>query len=262
MPLKSFYIVFRLMVFFGIFLMGSTSMKGQFFNKEIKAKILVEKNSEFYTFIATAENVTPSNYNLSYDYMIFTQDENGDTEKANRVERFYSKANQKEILTNLTVNFNLEGKTILVLIIYDVDGKPIGRDRIVLEEGGKSDIPITPEEELFTNAGDQARPQDGFVLQGFVLEKTITKAGRDFYRYFYSEFYNRQIITTKNILIKEVPGRGRNTRISVTVDDQLVWRFFAQPRKEFLKSMASTSLNRVLGQLQRLEQQNEQFTRY
>jgi len=79
---------------------------------------------------------------------------------------------------------------------------------------------------------------------------------------FYSEYYNNQIQSPVNILIKEVPGRRRNTLISVEVDGNLVWQFFAQPRKEFLTNMVRISLQRVLSFLNRLEKQNEQFIRY
>ena len=79
---------------------------------------------------------------------------------------------------------------------------------------------------------------------------------------FYSDYYNRQIHSPKNIVIKEVPGRRRNTLITVEVDGTLVWQFFAQPRKEFLSNMVGVSLQRVLSYLNRLEQQNEQFLRY
>jgi hypothetical protein len=109
---------------------------------------------------------------------------------------------------------------------------------------------------------DQAKPQDGFVLNGFVIENTITKAGRDFYKYFYAEYFNKGILTTKNIIIEEVPARSRFTRISVKVEDQLVWQFFSQPKKEFLKEMAQTALARSIIRLQQLEKQNDELIQY
>ena len=53
----------------------------QFYNKEVKAEVLVEKNSEFTTFKATAENLTPSDYSLQYDFMVFKTDANNNTTK-------------------------------------------------------------------------------------------------------------------------------------------------------------------------------------
>ena len=63
------------------FLMPSLA-QAQYYNKEVKAEILVEKTSEFYTFIASAENITPSDYSLRYDFMVFRRDENGNIAKS------------------------------------------------------------------------------------------------------------------------------------------------------------------------------------
>lgn len=252
----------QLFISMTVLLLVSNVACGQYFNKEIKAKIYVERNSEFYTFQATAENVTPSDYNLSYEYAIFNTDENGEVTKSNRVERFFLRANEKVILTQLTVNYSLERKATVLLVLYDADGKVLGRDRIVLEEGGKTEIEASGLLDLQAPSEDQAKPQDGFVLGGFIFKKLITQAGRNFHRFFANDFYNRKISTTKNIKIEEVPGRGRNTRVSIEVDGQLVWQFFAQPRKEFLKEQADIAMARVVRRLQQLEQQKEQLTRY
>ncbi len=54
----------------------------------------------------------------------------------------------------------------------------------------------------------------------------------------------------------------RSSKISVKVDNQLVWQFFAQPRKDFLKKMASTALYRSIAKLQQIEKQKDNFIHY
>lgn len=248
--------------FFIVFFIGISAIcHGQLFNKDIQAKILIERNSEFYTFHAAARNKTSTDINLKYDYSVFRTNKDGNVVKNNQTDLFFLKGDEKKILSTLTVNYNVEDKIILLLLVYDKDNKPIGKDRIVLEQGGKTVIDInrnTPK----TTSQDEAVAQDGYSIDGLVIQKTLTKSGRDFFRMFYSEYYNRQIRSPKNILIKEVPGRRRNTLITVEVDGKLVWQFFAQPRKEFLTNMVRISLQRVLSFLNRLEKQNEQFIRY
>lgn len=254
--------IFKKTVFFIVFLIASNTISyGQFFNKEIQAKILIERNSEFYTFHAAVRNTTSTDFNLKYDYSVFRTDADGNVVKSNQSDLFFLKGDEKKILSTLTVNYSVDDKIILVLLVYDKDDKPIGKDRIVLEEGGKTVIDLnrnTPK----AASGDEAIAQDGYRAEGLVLQKTLTKSGRDFFRMFYSEYYNTQIQSPVNILIKEVPGRRRNTLISVEVDGKLVWQFFAQPRKEFLANMVRISLQRVLSFLNRLEKQKEQFIRY
>jgi hypothetical protein len=46
------------------------------------------------------------------------------------------------------------------------------------------------------------------------------------------------------------------------VDNQLVWQFFAQPSKDFLKKMASAALSRAIAQLQQIEKQKDNFIHY
>ncbi|CAM3446814.1 CsgE family curli-type amyloid fiber assembly protein [Aequorivita lipolytica] len=242
------------------------SANAQFYNKEFVGKIYVKQDSEFFTFTATAENLTPTDVNLKYDFIVYKTDANNNVSKSNQSNLFFLKGNDKIALSNAIINYNEEGKIILVLILYDDDGKPVGQDRIELNsQGGNQEFvneEMTNQQQEAENS-DQAAPQDGVILDGLVLEKTITKAGRDFYKYFYSEYYNRQIRTKKNILIEEVPGRFRNTRISVKIDDQLLWQFFSQPKKSFLQEMATTALDRSISYLQQLQKQKANtLTRY
>ena len=235
----------------------------QFYNKEIVAKIKVEDKGEFIDFSATAENVTPAGRNLRYEFTLFKKDESGNVTKSSQGNRFYLEPNQKVILSSTQVNRGDEGTIIILLMIYDQEDKPVGKDRLEFKITEESIEEIKEQEkQVIKLPRDQAKPQDGVVVNGLVIENTITKAGRDFYRYFYSEFYNREIVSPQNIEIEEVPGRGRMTRISVSVGDQLVMRFFAQPKKEYLKQMANVTLARVLAQIQRLEQQANNFKHY
>ena len=251
-----------------------TESHAQFVNEEIVAKIQIERNSEFYTFTSTAENLTPFIHSLRYEFLAFKTDENNNTEKNEQIDRIVLEANTKKLLSTVTIYNNIEGKIILNLTIYNLEDKVVGRDRVVLqydkelksleiEEVEKPKV-INSISELAKIAGspDEAPPQDGYIRYGFIVENTLTKAGRDFYRYFYSEFSLKGIKTDKNILIEEVPGRTRSTKVSVEVEGQLVWQFYAQPRKEFLKQMAETALDRVIRRLQQLEKQKNDLIRY
>lgn len=241
------------------------SVNAQFYNKQYVAKILVKKDSEFFTFTATAENLTPTDLNLKYDFSVYNTDDDGNISRSNQSDLFFIKGNEIKTLSSAIVNYNATGKVTLVLVLYSIDGKPVGQDRLELSsKNGHQELIIdekSKQEEPLNQ--DQAAPQDGFILDGLVVENTLTKAGRDFYKYFYSEYYNRGIKTIKNIVIEEVPGRMRSTRISVKIDDQILWQFFSQPKKSFLQSMASTALNRCIAYLQQLQKQKENsLTRY
>lgn len=256
MNIKNVHTVLILLLLF-----FSTQLSAQFFNKEVAAIIKVDKTSEFYEFTAIAENKTPSDVSLRYEFMVFKSDENNNTAKSSQGDRFVLGASEQKLLSSLTINYSVEGKIILVLLIYDQDDNPIGKDRIELSEGGKTDLGLaTPPPQ--PPSQDQAAPQDGVYATGLIIENTITKVGRDFYRMYSQDYLNRGIKTNKNILIEEMPGRGRNTRITVKLDGQLIWQFFAQPTKKFLVQMQEVAMARTIRQLQNLEQQQNNFIRY
>ncbi len=244
-----------------LILITSTSFS-QLYNKEVVAKITIEDKSEFFTFTATAENLTPSDRNLRYQFYAYKTDENNNISKSGQENRFYLKANELQVLATTTLNSNFDSKIVLLLVIYD-DEKPIGQDRIEANTLDELKILIEERAKIEINSLDQTNAQDGFTINGLVIEKTLTKPGRDFYKYFGLKHYNRKIKTGKNILVEEVPGfRARTTVISVKVDGQLVWRFFSRPTRKFLEEMAETAINRVITYLQRLEQNAENSQRY
>lgn len=237
----------------------------QLYNTEIVADIQIERNSEFYTFTGTAENLTSAVTSLRYEFMVFKTDANNNRQNNVQENRFVMEANEKKLLSTLTINNNVTGKIILVLTIYDLEDKPIGQDRVVLSYDnalGTLELDDEKKKSPVIISLDQAAPQDGFSARGLIIKNTITKAGRDFHKYFYAEYLNKQIKTDKNIYIDEVPGRGRNTRITVKVEDRLVWQFFSQPRKTFLKQMATSAIARSIQRLQQLNKQKAELIRY
>lgn len=259
-------------VVFLIVIMNVSAQK--YFNNEVKAVIKIDKTSEFVTFSATAENLTLSDLSLRYEFSVYKTDSNGNTVSSKQDNRFFLNANNKIVLASVNINTNSKGKIIILLLVYPINKDKtqgaIGKDRIVITSSENEpglDIKLSQEREKEIeekkNSQDQdTSAKDGVYIEGLIIQKTLTKSGRDFYRYFYSEYYNRNIKTTKNILIEEVPGQRRSTRISVKVDGQLVWQFFARPKKEFLKEMALTSLQRSLRYLQQLQQQKKSLKHY
>ena len=250
--------------------MFSLSLSGecQILNSEISAEILVEENSEFFELRAMAENLTLADRSLQYEFSTFRKDANGNTSKTSQDGRFTLASNEKKELAITSINALEEDRIIVVLIIYDLEKKPLGQDRIVFNEDPEKDnktasvVQREPEVLAPNISEDMAKPQDGFVLEGLVIENTLTKIGRDFYTLFYSKYYLSGIKTPKNIIIEEVPGLGRNTRITVKVEDQLVWQFFSNPSRDYLLRQADIAFNRTLAQLKDLQNTQESITRY
>jgi hypothetical protein len=246
-----------------IFSLYSFSSYSQLYNKEVVADIKVEDKGEFLTFSATAENITATDFNLRYEFFLIKKDPNNNSSRTSQGNRFFLEAFKKEILSSTTVNKSEEGTVIVLLLIYDEDDKPIGKDRIELVNDLESIQEIIAEErQVAPISNEEAKPQDGFEINGLVIKNTITKVGRDFFRYFYSEYYNKEIVSPKNIEIDEIPGRGRVTKITVKIGQQVLLSFFARPNKEYLKQMAAVSIQRTIAYIQQLEKQGNNFKYY
>lgn len=244
------------------------NLTAQYLNKEIAAKILIEESSEFYTLKATVENITLADRSLQFEFISFRKDIEENTIKDVDEARFVLLANEKKILAEKTINASEQARVIFVLVIYDKDRKPLGQDRVVFNDTPednqqKATVNGTALEKPVTvSNNDMAAPQDGFFMEGLVIENSLTKIGRDFYTLFYSKYYLSGLKSAKNIVIDEIPGRGRNTRITIKVDDQLVWQFFSNPRREFLQEQADITFRRVLAKLQEMQKTQESITRY
>tara|TARA_Y100000815_G_scaffold274771_1_gene309962 strand:+ start:7038 stop:7829 length:792 start_codon:yes stop_codon:yes gene_type:complete len=254
---------------FFLWLLAMTSYS-QLLNKEIKAEIRINDSGEFIEFTALAENLTLADRSLQYEFSTFTKDENGNTTKNSQDNRFVLEGQNIKELSKVTVN-KVEGKRmIILLIINDIDGKPLGQDRIVLnDDSGDDDNTIVIKKNTDEQPGtgqynnqDMAKPQDGYFMEGLVVENSITKMGRDFYTLFYSKYYLSGLKSGKDIIIEEQPARGRVTRISVKVENQLVWQFFSNPSRDYLKQQAEVSFNKVLARLQQISKTQESITRY
>ena len=250
-------------VFALVFAFYSITGFSQFYNKEVVADIKVEDKGEFLTFSATAENITATDYNLRYEFFLIKKDPNNNSSRTSQGNRFFLEAFKKEILSSTTVNKSEEGTITVLLLIYDEEDKPIGKDRIELVNDLESIREVIDEERVSAPVSkEEAKPQDGFQINGLVIENTITTVGRDFFRFFYSEFYNKEIVSPKNIEIDEIPGRGRVTKISVKIGQQVLISFFSRPNKDYLKQMAAVSIQRTIAYIQQLEKKGNNFKYY
>lgn len=247
-----------------VLLILSQTVSGQFFNKEVEAILQVTSADGLFTLYAVAENKTTLDQGFTYDFSIFRKNEDGESYKTQKKKDAFIKGNSRLLLSKFTVAEYGYDDVIIVLLLYNIQEKPIGKARLVLKklDNGTYEAQVNGENEETLRGRDLGRKDRGLGLTGFVLRKTITKVGLDFYRLFYATYYNSQIKTNKNIKIIEVPGQNRVTRITVSVEGQTVWEFFAQPKKSFLKQMSEIAFQRSIRMIQILEQQDEQLIKF
>ncbi|MBJ6369588.1 CsgE family curli-type amyloid fiber assembly protein [Snuella sedimenti] len=219
-------------------------------NKEIVAKIKFENVDDFINIKGTATNTLDVIKSLRYImHVIKTNKKTSNISKSTQEGRFTLLASESKELSSATINQNEKDKVTIILLIYDDEDVLLGKDRLVLLN---NDSPPTKVQ----------MPNDGIEILGIVTEDTKTKAGRDFYEFFYSMYNLNQIKGSKIVNISERLSLGRNTIIQISIDNSVVDEFFVKPNQEYLEQKAKLSIRKVFKYFQDIKKQKKYITQY
>lgn len=231
---------------------------GQIYNSEVEAKINLSSNDGFLEIIGTAKNKTEVNQSLRYELSTIKSSGSGNSSKNAQNGRFTLEPNEVKELSRTSVNTEEGSNIIILLLVYDLDDNLIGKDRFVIDEGKEGQ----KEEDIKGYNQSNEQSEDGIVLRGIVTDETKTKAGKDFFRYFYSAYSTNNVNADKIVTVNEEFGMGRSTRIEVRVENELVFQFFAQTKDDYLRSMSNVALGRVVRYLQQQEKNTASIFKY
>ena len=87
-----------------------------------------------------------------------------------------------------------------------------------------------------------AADPDFLEIDGLVIDRVLTKPGRDFYELFYRDWDAPFGARGYSILVEETPFRGRQTIIKVSVDEQLIYQQILQTRYDVLEEMVQQAV--------------------
>lgn len=97
---------------------------------------------------------------------------------------------------------------------------------------------------LRADSVQRARVQPGMeaYAEGFVLDQTLTKPGRDFYELFYSAFQSSTGFRDYTIVLSERPIRGTSSLISMNVNDTELLEIPLPTRSEQLEEAVTAAV--------------------
>lgn len=239
----------------------------QIYNTEVEAKINVEESNDMLQVTGTAFNKTEIDQSVRYVLSVIRSNpENSNTSKNDQSGRIVLQPAEQKSLSSTTININTEDRVILLLLIYNIEDKIIGQDRIVINDNiSKEEIKqqLQKKVEQTVYSDDlKTTSEDGLTLRGIVTEDTKTKPGRDFYAMFYSEYNLNNINGSKIVSVKEILALGNNTKIEIFVGDDKVVEFFLRPQNDFIKAMSDASIRRVAQHFERLKREANSIKRY
>lgn len=237
-------LIINITVFLFVFaLQAQTQVQQSFYNREISGQLYLEQKGDNVTIQGVASNLTDVSASIRYELAVFKKDSLNNTVKDKQDGRGVLNAKTKAILSTISVNINNPSKITIMLLIYDLDDKLVGKDVKVLKENT-----VQLEKEKIT-------ARDGVELRGIVIEKTRTKPARDFYDYFYGEYHKYKINGKSIVTVEEEFGQGRNSQIKILVGREVVYRFFVVPKKKYMKQMGDNAIRSVFQKFLQIEEQ-------
>lgn len=222
----------------------------QITNTIVKAKIEIEEIEGNIKITGTAENLSDIVQSLSYQLSVIKNNNVLGNQSNNTQEGFFTlNTSENKNLSTAQVNVRSGDEIIILLLFYNEDKELIGKDRVVLGDEKKKDEIIV-------------LPSDGFELIGIITDDTKTKVGKDFYDLYYYLYDEYKINARKIVTLNEEFSFARNTKIIISIDNEVVYEFLAKPDEEYLNEMAQQSIYATYLYLKNLEKQSKYFTQY
>lgn len=235
-----------LFVFLGLI---NFSMKAQTSGVEVKAKIVLEEVEGNIKITGTAENLTDIIQSMTYKLSVIKKNIKTENRSSNAQEGVFTlEANENKNLSTTQINKSNEDEIIILLLFYDENNQIISKDRVVIGDEKKKDK---------VNILD-----DGFEMAGIVTDETKTKMGKDFYDSFYYLYRDYNLNAKQIVKVNEELSFGRNTKIIIMVENEVIFEFLARPDEEFLTAMAKSALYETYQYLKKIENEKKYITQY
>lgn len=170
--------------------------------------------------------------NLSYNLVGLKKSASGNYSSNRQSGEFSLKPQENKDVSELRLSIESDEEIKVYLFIKHED-KVVSKDSVLIFPHGEK---VKKKEEV--NEGE-------FVITGIVIDDVITKMGKDFHDYFYQAYITSGIKYPFIIYIKEKPYLGRNSIVSIEVDDRKIYEFMTRPDEEFLKSAVNQTLQNV-----------------
>ncbi|APG65075.1 MULTISPECIES: CsgE family curli-type amyloid fiber assembly protein [Tenacibaculum] len=202
-------------------------------NKDISSKINVEKQDNFVILRALVENEGQLfKDQLTYNFIALKKGEDGNYSNNKQSGEFSLKPHEEKEQAVIRLNLSNKEELRSYLFIKYKD-KLISKDSIWINVKGVA------------KKRTQGQIENNFVLKGIVTNEAFTKIGRDFHDYFYQAYLLSSRKYPFIIKIKEKPGMGRSSILSIEVEDYKIHEFFSKPGEEYLKAHVKYVLERI-----------------
>jgi len=200
--------------------------------QNINAKIIIQTVDNLIDIKGVAQNEDVT-YKEGLTYLLYSLKKGvgGNYSKNSQSGEFSLSPSEEKELSKLKINIQ-KGEECKVFLFIRKDDELISKDSVVI----KSAEAI--EAKKFVNEGD-------IEINGLVIEDVKTKLGKDFYDYFYQKISTSGSQYNFIINITEKPSIGIGSKISIVIDDRIIFEFMTRPDDEFIQAAANEALRYI-----------------
>ncbi|QFG53586.1 curli-like amyloid fiber formation chaperone CsgH [Chryseobacterium sp.] len=196
----------------------------------VTGKIISENNEGQVKIKAAAISNSQTFADMNFILITLKKGKSG-TSSNKQSGKFSLKPNETRILSETYVNLAEKDGLKVYLFLKDEES-----DRTI----AKDSLEINPQQ--FTAAVTYI-PEKDLELAGLTIDETKTRMGQMFYEIFFKKYNQIPEKYDGTVIITELPSFGRNSRITVTVDDRIIYSFLSKPDEEAVEAEALTALN-------------------
>ncbi|AZI68038.1 hypothetical protein EIB71_10325 [Kaistella daneshvariae] len=229
-----------------ILLMVSLSNITSAQKKHVDAKILTENHEGMLKIRAVGTNSSDLFLNLNYILISLKKGKAGmSTNKQSG--KFSLKPNETRTLSETNLNLQKDdGLKVFLLVKDEESDKLVAKDSLEINSSNfNSEVNYIPESAL--------------ELEGLTVDETRTRVGQMFYEFFFKKYNQLPKKFSGTITVAEFPTLGRSTRISVSMDDQMVYIFNATPDEEAINAEAEKALANLVAYISNNSLRDKEF---
>ena len=102
-------------------------------------------------------------------------------------------------------------------------------------------------------------PQEEIGIDGLIIDETRSKMAHDFYDLFYRKWIPPQGVTDFIIYVREMPSRGRISRVAMAVNDDVILQRNLSPRYDLLEQQVNLAIRVLTNHLKKKESVKDQM---
>jgi len=203
-----------------------------FSQADINAKIVSKVIDNLVDIKGIAQN-DENIYKEGYKYVLFSLKKgvNGNYSRNTQSGEFSMEPVEEKELSTLKINIQ-KGEECKVYLFIRKDGALISKDSTMIYSAE-------------TINRKQYIDESEIEITGLVIEDVKTKLGKDFYDYFYQKYTTSGSKYPFIVNITEKPSIGRGSKISIDVDDRVIFEFMTRPDDEYIQAAANQALRYI-----------------